>query len=57
MTGVAILIFLGETLLGTLMFVAIAGLIKLMAERAEAPEEAPTRKESVVPPGSAKTKA
>ena len=41
MTGIAILIFLGETLMGTLLFVAIAGLIKYMAEREETAEEQP----------------
>ncbi len=41
MTGIAILIFLGETLMGTLLFVAIAGLIKYLAEREEAVEEQP----------------
>lgn len=41
MTGIAILIFLGETLMGTLIFVAIAGLIKYMAEREETAEEQP----------------
>lgn len=40
MTGLAFLIFLFDTLLGTLIFVAIAGLIKAWAEREEAvPEE------------------
>lgn len=40
MTGLAFLIFLFDTLLGTLIFLAIAGLIKAWAEREEAvPEE------------------
>jgi len=33
--GLAFLIFLFDTLLGTLIFVAIAGLIKALAEREE----------------------
>ena len=40
MTGLAFLIFLFDTLLGVLIFVAIAGLIKMWAEREEVtPEE------------------
>ncbi len=35
MTGLAFLIFLFDTLLGVLIFVAIAGLIKMWAEREE----------------------
>lgn len=52
MTGVAILIFLGETLMGTLLFVAIAGLIKLWAEREEVAEERAAEKKA---PAKAKT--
>lgn len=45
MTGLAFLIFLFDTLLGTLIFVAIAGLIKAWAEREEAvgEERAPAK--------------
>lgn len=45
MTALAFLIFLFDTLLGTLIFVAIAGLIKAWAERAETiiEEEAPAK--------------
>lgn len=56
MTGLAFLIFLFDTLLGTLIFVAIAALIKAWAERegAIAEEEAPARP---VAPRSAESKA
>jgi hypothetical protein len=41
MVGTAILIFLGETLMGTVLFVAFASLVKFLAEHQEAtPEEA-----------------
>jgi len=45
MTGLAFLIFLFDTLLGTLIFVAIAGLIKAWAEREESAveEKAPAK--------------
>ncbi len=45
MTGLAFLIFLFDTLLGTLIFVAIAGLIKAWAEHEETitEEKAPAR--------------
>lgn len=56
MTGLAFLIFLFDTLLGTLIFVAIAGLIKAWAEREEAvvEEGAPAERAT---PASAKSKA
>ncbi len=41
MTGITILIFLGETLMGTLLFVAFAGLVKFLAEREETAAEQP----------------
>jgi hypothetical protein len=50
MTGLAILIFLGETLLGTLLFVAIAGLIKFWAEHLEAAEAKPVVEQKPVVP-------
>lgn len=56
MTGLAFLIFLFDTLLGTLIFVAIAGLIKAWAEREEAvgAEGVPAGQDT---PASAKSKA
>jgi len=47
MTGIAILIFLGETLMGTLLFVAIASLIKFLAEHEEIMTEAAEVKEQM----------
>ena len=50
MTGLAFLVFLFDTLLGVLIFVAIAGLIKVWAEREEAiPEEKAPAVEPAVP--------
>ncbi|MFQ5593206.1 MAG: hypothetical protein ACE5HA_03570 [Anaerolineae bacterium] len=56
MTGLAFLVFLFDTLLGTLIFVAIAGLIKAWAEREETitEERAPAKP---VAPRSAEYKA
>ncbi len=54
MISTAIMIFLGETLMGTVLFVAFASLVKFLAEYQEAtPEEAVVTEkapaESVVP--------
>lgn len=51
MLSTAIMIFLGETLMGTILFIAFASLVKFLAEQQEArPEEATAPEKSPAQP-------